>query len=117
MTRILGRRPGWRPVHAGDGRGGLQQAAIVHPDLIFPDLHLPGLNGIDILRALRADPDRANIPLVILSADASPGQIELLRSAGAQHYLTKPFDVTEIVRLLDLYARTGSIKDPDRSAP
>jgi len=114
MTRILGRRPGWRLVHASDGSGGLQQAAIVHPALIFLDLHLPDLDGIDVLRALRADSDSANIPVAVVSADASPGQIALLRSAGAEHYLTKPLDVPEIFRLLDLYAHPGGA---DRSAP
>jgi CheY-like chemotaxis protein len=59
------------------------------------------MHGIDVLRALRADPITTDTPVVIVSADASPGQIERLQAAGALTYVTKPFDVTAVLRLLD----------------
>ena len=107
MQAIVRRRPNWAMVHAGDGRAGLQEALSIRPDLIFLDLHLPDMHGIDVLRALQADPITADTPIVIVSADASPGQIERLQAAGALTYVTKPFDVTAILRLLDLHASTN----------
>ena len=104
MQAVVGRRPRWNMIHAEDGCTGLQQAHSLRPDLIFLDLHLPDMHGIDVLRALHADPVTADTPVVIVSADASPGQIERLHAAGALTYVTKPFDVNAILRLLDHHA-------------
>jgi PAS domain S-box-containing protein len=101
MRAVVGRRGNWTMIHAEDGHIGLSQALNLQPDLIFLDLHLPDMHGIDVLRALRADPITTDTPVVIVSADASPGQIERLQAAGALTYVTKPFDVTAVLRLLD----------------
>jgi CheY-like chemotaxis protein len=103
MQAVVGRRSGWTMIHAEDGGTGLQLALSHRPDLIFLDLHLPDTHGIDVLRTLQADPVTAGTPVVIVSADASPGQMERLQAAGALAYLTKPFEVNAILRLLDLY--------------
>ena len=65
------------------------------------DLHLPDMGGEAVLQRLRDDPTTASIPVVIVSADATPGQVQRLLSAGAAAYLTKPIDVHELLRLLD----------------
>jgi CheY-like chemotaxis protein len=69
--------------------------------LILLDLHLPDMGGADVLQRLRDDPQTASIPVAIISADATPGQVQRLLNAGAAAYLTKPIDVRELLAVLD----------------
>jgi PAS domain S-box-containing protein len=103
--------------HAGDfelisamtGNLGIELARQHRPNLVLLDMHLPDVQGEEVLIRLRKDPLTADIPIVILSADATPGQIARLRAAGANDYLTKPIDVPAFMRAIDmLSARTGS---------
>jgi CheY-like chemotaxis protein len=71
------------------------------PDLILLDLHLPDMAGDETLRHLRKDPATKRIPVVIISADATPSQIRRLRAAGANEYLTKPLDVKRFLEVVD----------------
>jgi CheY-like chemotaxis protein len=79
------------------------------PDLIVLDVHLPDLPGIEVLRRLKAQKDTRDIPVVVLSADASVQQIKALRDAGACDYLTKPLDVR---RFLDVLAANLDVVEP-----
>ena len=87
--------------HAGDvdlvsaarGDTGLRLAAELRPDLILLDLHLPDADGEQVLARLKADQTTAAIPVVVVSADATPGQVRRLKAAGAEVYLTKPLDL------------------------
>ncbi len=101
VERVLAQRPGVEVVAAMHGRLGLELAREHHPVLVLLDLHLPDLGGEQVLQRLRDDPATASIPVVIVSADATPGQIQRLLSAGAAGYLTKPIDVRELLRLVD----------------
>jgi PAS domain S-box-containing protein len=101
MQRIVGRRPGIRLLHAFQGRMGLDLARTGHSDIIMLDLHLPDMAGIEVLGQLRADPTTAGVPVYIVSADATAGQVSRMRSAGAAGYLTKPLDVRRVLGLLD----------------
>jgi CheY-like chemotaxis protein/anti-sigma regulatory factor (Ser/Thr protein kinase) len=101
IERILEWRPGVELMTATDGQSGLALARERCPSLVLLDLHLPDINGSDVLEALRRDSRTASVPVVILSADASPGQIERLLSAGAQQYLTKPIAVRELLEAVD----------------
>ena len=83
------------------GRLGFDLARQHRPDLILLDQHLPDLNGDAVLGLLRADPRTREIPVIILSADASARQIERLRAAGARDYLTKPLDVRRFLAVID----------------
>jgi PAS domain S-box-containing protein len=85
-------------VSAVQGRVGIELAASHHPDLVLLDLHLPDLDGDEVLRRLRADPRTADIPVIVLSADATRDQIERLKQAGASDYVTKPIDVPVFLR-------------------
>jgi PAS domain S-box-containing protein len=101
MERLLARRPGVRLVGAAQGQAGLDLARADRPDLILLDLHLPDMHGEEVLRRLWEDPNTRAIPVAVLSADATPMQATRLRAAGATTYLTKPLDVSEVLRLLD----------------
>jgi PAS domain S-box-containing protein len=101
VERVLAQRPGIEVVAAMQGRLGLELAREHHPVLVLLDLHLPDMDGEQVLQRLREDPVTASIPVVIVSADATPGRVQRLVSAGAVGYLTKPIDVRELLRLLD----------------
>jgi CheY-like chemotaxis protein len=101
VERVLAQRPNVRVVGAMQGRLGLELARQHHPALVLLDLHLPDMVGDELLQRLRDDPETASIPVVIVSADATPGHVQRLLSAGAAHYLTKPIDVGELLRLFD----------------
>jgi signal transduction histidine kinase/ActR/RegA family two-component response regulator len=101
LERIVGRRPGLRLLSAMQGNRGVELARDHRPGLILLDLHLPDMHGGEVLARLQADPVTREIPVVILSADATPGQITQLLDEGARAYLTKPVDVTEVLGLID----------------
>ena len=101
IERVLARRPGTKLLSAMQGRLGLDLAREHRPDLILLDLHLPDLPGEEVLHRLRSDPRTREIPVVVLSADASAGQIERLLGVGARAYLTKPLDVRKLLAVLD----------------
>jgi CheY-like chemotaxis protein len=83
------------------GRAGIDCAIRDVPDLILLDLHLKDLHGEQVLKELMAEPATAAIPVVVLSADATPGVIRRLLAGGALAYLTKPLDLTELGQLLE----------------
>ena len=101
VQNLVAHRPDVKIIPAMQGRLGLDLAREHHPVLILLDLHLPDIGGDQILQQLREDPATSSIPVVVLSADATPGQVQRLLSAGASAYLTKPFDVRELLRILD----------------
>jgi signal transduction histidine kinase/CheY-like chemotaxis protein len=78
---------------AMQGRLGLDLARQHQPDLILLDLHLPDISGEELLRNLQGDPRTRDIPVIVISADATAGQIHKLLAAGARAYLTKPLDM------------------------
>jgi protein-histidine pros-kinase len=101
MERIFSRWPDVKLISAMQGLLGLELARQHRPDLILLDLHLPDIQGIEVLQKVRSDPNLRSIPVVVTSADATPGQIARLRAAGADEYLTKPLDIlkfSEVVR-------------------
>ena len=65
------------------------------------DLGLPDIPRSEVLRRLRADPRTATIPVVVVSADATPDRIDVLIDAGASHYLSKPFDIESLLGVVD----------------
>ncbi len=86
---------------ATKGRLGLSLAREHTPDLILLDLHLPDVMGWDILSELNHGNLTRDIPVVVVSADATPSQISRLRAAGADRYLTKPINVAEFLQVLE----------------
>jgi len=101
VEAVLAQRPAIRLLSAMQGRLGLDLARRHRPTLILADLHLPDISGEEVLREVRNDPALRDTPIVILSADATPHQIERLLAAGARAYLTKPVDVQELLAQID----------------
>jgi len=101
VERIIERRPHIRLVCTMRGGAAVELAAQHKPRLILLDLHLPDIDGDEVLRLLHEDTRTAAMPVVIVSADAMPKQIERLMLAGATRYLTKPLRVTELLDVID----------------
>lgn len=101
VERILEFRPKVKLMHAPQGQLGIEFAEAHQPKLILLDLNLPDMHGADVLQKLRQNPATAEIPVVILSANATPSHIERLLSAGARNYLTKPFDIDPFLAVID----------------
>jgi len=101
VERILEFRPGINLVHAPKADLGIELAELYQPRLILLDLNLPDMHGGEVLRHLQSQPETQRIPVVVLSADATPSQIERLLAAGARNYLTKPFDIDPFLTVVD----------------
>jgi signal transduction histidine kinase/ActR/RegA family two-component response regulator len=102
VEQLIERRPDMRLLSAGDGIRGITLARIHQPDVILMDINLPGISGIQALKILREDPVTAHIPVLALSANAMPRDIEKGLAAGFFRYLTKPIKVTEFMEALDM---------------
>jgi CheY-like chemotaxis protein len=101
IEKLIARRPEIRLLTATDGVCGVEMARSSEPDVILMDINLPRISGIDALRMLRDDPAMACIPVIALSANAMPRDIEKGLVAGFFRYLTKPIKVNEFWAALD----------------
>ena len=101
IEQILSARPEFELLAAMQGSLGLELARRHRPDLILLDLHLPGMEGDEVLRRLKDDPATREIPGVIVSADATAGQVGRLLQSGASAYLTKPLDVKQFLETVE----------------
>jgi PAS domain S-box-containing protein len=102
IEQLVARRPDMRLLSARDGNLGIQLARDNQPEVILMDINLPGISGIEALKILREDPVTAHIPVVALSANAMPRDIEKGLQAGFFRYLTKPIKVNEFMHTLDV---------------
>jgi len=98
---------GFRTIEAATGEQGIDLAVEHHPDLVLMDYQLPGLNGVDTLMRLRADPATADIPVVALTASAMREDRERFLAAGFSGYLTKPIDVREFGNQVRSFLRSA----------
>lgn len=115
MQRILARRPNVNFLSATNGEFGLELARAQLPDLILLDLQLPDMRGDAVLERLRGDERTRSIPVVMLSADAMPEQVERSLKAGARHYITKPFEISNLLQVVD--ALLAESNDPKPNHP
>lgn len=100
VERLVARRADLRLLSAVDGNRGVELARACLPDVILMDINLPGISGIDALRILHDDRGTAHIPVIAVSANAIPRDIERGLEAGFFRYLTKPIKVTEFMEAL-----------------
>ena len=107
IEQVLACRPGTSLMAAMQGRLGLELAREHQPALILLDLNLPDTHGLDVLRRLAGDPRTAAIPVVVVTADATPGMARRAHALGARALLAKPLDVAELLAVLDDVAPFG----------
>jgi len=105
LRGILRQRAEWSMTHAATGEDGLEFAALLQPDVVLLDLHLPDIDGIEVLRTLKASPETAHIPVIILSADANARQVSRGLAVGAEKYFIKPININDIFGVLDPHTR------------
>ena len=101
IERLLATRPGVRVMAAMQGRLGLDLAREHQPALIVLDLNLPDTHGLDVLRRLAGDVRTAGIPVVVVTADVTPGQARRAQALGARAVLAKPLDVAPFLTIVD----------------
>ena len=101
LRRVFEHRPHFELLTAMQGRLGLDLAEEHHPDVILLDLHLPDMQGREVLQAIRGNPSLASTPVIIISADAFKRQADLMIKLGAFRYITKPFQIDDLLRAVD----------------
>jgi CheY-like chemotaxis protein len=102
VEQIIARYPDLRLLTAVDGNSGVETARASVPEVILMDINLPGINGFEALKILRADPTTAHIPIIAISANAMPRDVKKGLEAGFFRYITKPIMVNEFMEALDL---------------
>ena len=102
VERIIARYPDMRLLTAVNGTRGIEMARESRPHVIIMDINLPDISGFKILEILRSDPATAQIPIIALSANASPLNIESGLEAGFFCYITKPVKVNEFMQALNV---------------
>jgi CheY-like chemotaxis protein len=110
---LIARRPDIGLLSARDGKRGVEIARASLPDIILMDINLPGISGLQALKILIEDPLTAHIPVIALSANAIPRDIEKGLEAGFFRYLTKPLKVAEFMETLDIalkFAKTEAAR-------
>ncbi len=114
---LIARRSDIRLLSARDGISGIAMAKASRPDVILMDINLPGISGIKAMKILCADPLTAHIPVVALSANAMPRDIEKGLEAGFFRYLTKPIKINEFMDTLDLALKFAKDRIPAPAVP
>jgi two-component system, cell cycle response regulator DivK len=89
---------GYDVIEAGDGAEGVAKAQDEQPDLILMDIQLPVLDGYEAARQIKANPRLAATPIIAVSSFAMKGDEEKARSAGCDHYVTKPYSPIQLLR-------------------
>jgi len=108
VEQLVARRTDLRLLSAADGELGIEFARACVPEVILMDINLPGLSGLDAMLVLRADPLTAHIPVIALSANAVPHDVDKALAAGFFSYLTKPIKVGLFMDALDLALRSAA---------
>jgi CheY-like chemotaxis protein len=114
VEQIIARHPDIRLLTAVNGNSGIEIARESRPDVVLMDINLPDINGFEALKILRSDPATAHIPVIAISANAMPLDIERGLGAGFFGYITKPIKVNEFMEAMDValkYAQSGDSQD------
>jgi len=110
VEQLVGRRSDLRLLTAADGKLGIEFALAYQPQVILMDVSLPGMSGVEAMQVLRARPATAHIPIIALSANAIPRDIEKGLEAGFYRYLTKPIRIDEFMDALDAALEFGAAR-------
>lgn len=93
---------GFTVLQAQDGAEGLDAARLHRPDVIVTDIMMPKMTGIELVAALREDATTAGIPVLLLSAKAQTGDLKAGMDAGADDYVTKPFEPLDLIERVNV---------------
>ncbi|HEX9406941.1 MAG TPA: response regulator [Thermoanaerobaculia bacterium] len=108
LIALVLRRAGRQCEVVSDGHSALKKAIELKPSMIFADLTIKGMDGVQLCSALKAHEETHSIPYVVLSGDRDLAQ--KARQCGADDYMGKPFEFPDLIRLVDKYAGTESRK-------
>ncbi|MBU1076869.1 MAG: response regulator [Spirochaetes bacterium] len=100
MVKVNLELDGITVISASNGKDGVELAKSQNPDLILMDWMLPKMSGIDAVKLLRGDPSVMNIPIFMLTARSQVNDIDMAFQAGADNYITKPFNPVKLAELL-----------------
>jgi two-component system alkaline phosphatase synthesis response regulator PhoP len=114
LVRYNLEREGYAVVGAADGEAALAEVARTRPALVILDLMLPGTDGLEVCRRLRARPDSATLPIVMLTAKAAEVDRVLGLEIGADDYVTKPFSPRELVARVRAVLRRAAVRETER---
>ncbi len=105
LSRLL-EREGYATIPAQDGHDALNQLHFKHPDLIVTDLHMPGLDGLELLEALQHHPEYKSIPVIMLTAHSDTHSVRRAEQLGAKEYLVKAaFSLGQMLEQIRKYTR------------
>jgi CheY-like chemotaxis protein len=102
---------GYEIISAPDGEAGLREAQQQRPDLIIMDVMMPGMDGITACTRLRTDPKTADIPVLLFSALSGSEDVERARQAGANHLITKPFNLVGLAEVVNSLCTSEAAAD------
>ena len=108
VEQLIARHADLMLLTAADGNTGIKFARADQPDVILMDINLPGISGIEAMRILRADPLTAHIPVIALSANALPREVDTAIEAGFFGYLTKPIKLDQFMDALSAALATAN---------
>jgi two-component system, cell cycle response regulator DivK len=100
MVRDLLTGSDYSVIEAADGAAGIAMTKSEHPDLILMDIQMPVINGYEATRRIKADPANDGIPIIAVSSFAMKGDEEKARSAGCDHYVTKPYSPMQLLKIV-----------------
>jgi two-component system, cell cycle response regulator DivK len=103
IVRQLLSRTSYRLREAVDGEAALGMVREERPDLILMDVQLPKMSGLDVTRALRADPATADVPIIVVTSFALSGDDQRAMAAGASAYIAKPYSPRELLALIQTF--------------
>jgi len=107
IVRRLLSRTSYRLREAADGEAALGMVREERPDLILMDVQLPKMSGLDVTRALRADPATADVPIIVVTSFALSGDDQRALAAGASAYIAKPYSPRELLALIQTFLDEG----------
>ncbi len=104
-------REGHKVIACRDGEQGLSRIRTDNPDLVVLDLMLPGMDGVEVCRKVKADPVTCEIPIIMVTAKGEESDIVLGLGVGADDYITKPFSPRELVARVKVVLRRGPLRE------
>jgi len=106
MIKVVLAPLGHNIIEAADGRQGLEKATSSRPSLVITDLNMPVMNGLELIRALRALPALAGLPIVFLTTESNDAVKQEAKQAGATGWITKPFSQDQLLAVVNKLVRT-----------